>query len=76
MNFGGHFPVIRRDISENEKIWQMKRWYILYTKPVTMNDFNTSISMANLYINTNYEDMAYSVPNINGILEHIDLNLV
>ena len=76
MNFGGNFPVIHRDICESEKIWQMKRWYILYAKPETRSEFNTTLSMANLYINKNYEDMSYSVPNINGILEHLDLNLV
>jgi hypothetical protein len=76
MNFGGNFPVIQRDICESEKIWQMKRWYILYAKPETNSEFNTTLSMANLYINKNYEDMSYSVPNINGILEHLDLNLV
>jgi len=32
--------------------------------------------MSNLYINRFYEDMKYNVPNLNGILEHIDLNLV
>ena len=76
MNFGGNFPVIHRDISESEKIWQMKKWYVIYAKPKTKNEFITAISMANLYINKNYDDMSYSVPNINGIMEHLDLNLV
>jgi hypothetical protein len=76
MNFGGNIPLISRDISENDRIWYIKQWYILYFKPKNSNEYNTSLSMANLYINKFYEDMNYSVPNINGILEHIDLNLV
>lgn len=76
MNFAGNIPLINRDSSNNERVWRIKQWYILYSKPNNLNDYNTSLSMANLYINKNYEDMSYSVPNINGILEHIDLNLV
>lgn len=76
MNFAGNIPVINRDISENETIWYMKQWYILYYNPKNSNDYNTSLSMANLYLNRFYRDMTYIVPNINGILEHIDLNLV
>jgi|LauGreDrversion4_2_1035121.scaffolds.fasta_scaffold1682232_1 hypothetical protein len=76
MNFGGHISLIKRDTSESERIWYIKQWYILYFKPKNSNDYNISLSMANLYINTFYDEMKYSVPNINGILEHIDLNLV
>jgi hypothetical protein len=76
MNFAGNIPVINRDISENPTIWYMKQWYILYYNPKNSNDYSTSVSMANLYLNRFYRDMTYIVPNINGILEHIDLNLV
>jgi len=76
MNFGGHISLIKRDTSESERIWYIKQWYILYFKSKNSNDYNISLSMANLYINTFYDEMKYSVPNINGILEHIDLNLV
>jgi len=76
MNFYGNIPVIERDICSSEKLWNTKRWYILYSKPQTKKEFNICNSMANLFINKNYEEMMYQVPNINGILEHIDVNLV
>jgi hypothetical protein len=76
MNFYGNIPVIERDISCSEKIWNIKRWYILFSKPLTKKEYTICNSMANLYINKHYEEMMYQVPNINGILEHIDVNLV
>jgi len=76
MNFSGNISLIKRDTCESEKIWQIKQWYMLYFNPKNANDYNVCLSMANLYINRFYEDMKYNVPNLNGILEHIDLNLV
>jgi hypothetical protein len=76
MNFYGNIPVIERDISTSEKLWNTKRWYVLFSKPKNKKEYNICNSMANLYINQNYEEMMYQVPNINGILEHIDVNLV
>jgi hypothetical protein len=76
MNFYGNIPVIDRDATCSEKLWNIKRWYILFSKPTTKKEFYISCSMANLYLNTNYEEMTYQVPNINGLLEHIEVNLV
>ncbi len=76
MNFDGNIPLIKREISESDKIWYIKQWYVLYFRPKNSNDYNNVLSMANIYINRFYEDMIYNVPNINGILENIDLNLV
>jgi hypothetical protein len=76
MNFGGNIPIVKRDTTESDRIWNIKQWYLLYYKPKNINEYNTAISMANIYINKFYEEMNYNVPNINGILEHIDLNLV
>lgn len=74
MNFSGNFINFHKEDDVIQNHYDMKLWYILYSRPINDKEYNNAISMANIYLNEKYQGMTYNLQYRNSIIDHIQIN--